>query len=326
MSPNFLVENNTNKLIEEMGIMRNQIIEQIINELIHIDFIDYIEEKVNSQDKKTIDFKYHNHMTVNAVIKKAFGLCYRDWNDTTIIRDEAYASIYEVMVNKVAPDFTDEQLEQIAADIHTKELSITHSFLASVYKLAVLKTKVNLSGNRRGSNGKMIPAADFIEFNEDTLSEAPEFNHGLHIDNPDEDISFFTNWFNNEKDNFLTKKQLEFIEDDSAVESKNKSSYKKRIYNRTTKAYEKQFNCDDSRINEIRTNIKLIEGILESDDFVAEILAYRDKTVINDAFTSYVPLEVMRAFNSGYRPYDKVLKYYRIALFKQLNNLNQLLA
>ncbi len=141
---------------------REQLLEQIVNELIQIDLVDYYEEHVNSQDKKTIDFKYRNHMTVNAIIKKTFGLCFRDWNDTTIIRDEAYTSMYEVMVNKVAPDFTDEQLEQIAADIHTKELSITHSFLASVYKLAVLKTKVNLSGHRRSSKGGMIPAEDYL--------------------------------------------------------------------------------------------------------------------------------------------------------------------
>lgn len=305
--------------------MRNQIIEQIMNELISIELVDYIEEKVNSQDKKTIDFKYRNHMTTNAVIKKAFGLCYRDWNDNAIIRDEAYASIYEVIVNKVAKDFTDEQLEQIAADIHTKNLSITHSFLASTYKLAVLKTKVNLSGNRRGSNGKMIPSADFIEFNEDALSDAPEYNHGIQIDNPDEEISFFQRFFNENKEQFLTKKQLQFIEDDSLIESKNKSSYKKRIYDRTTKAYEEQFHCDNSRINEIKTNIRLIEGMLESDDFVTEILTHRDKSVINDAFASYVPLEVMRAFNSGYYNYDKVLKHYRIALFKQLATLNQLI-
>lgn len=304
---------------------REQLLEQIVNELIQIDLVDYYEEKVNSQDKKTIDFKYHNHMTTNAVIKKSFGLCYRDWNDTTIIRDEAYAAIYEVMANKVSPDFTDEQLEQIAADIHDKNLNITHSFLSSVYKLAVLKTKVNLSGHRRSSTGTMIPAADYIEFNEEALIDSPDFNSGLVVDNPDEQISFFTDWFNNEKENFLTRKQLLFIEDDSAIESKNKSSYKKRIYNRTTKAYEEQFHCDDSRTNEIRTNIRLIENILESDDFVAEILAHRDKAVINDALTEYVPLEVMRAFNYGYYSYDKVLKYYRIALFKQLNNLNKLI-
>jgi hypothetical protein len=305
--------------------MRKQILSQIVNELIQIDLVDYYEEKVNSQDKKTIDFKYRNNQTVNAIIKKVFGLAFRDWNDPTIIRDEVYKSVYEVMANKVAPDFTDEQLEQIAADIHDKKLNITHSFLSSVYKLAILKAKCQLSGHRRSSTGTMIPAADYIEFNEEALIDSPDFNSGLVVDNPDEQISFFTDWFNNEKENFLTRKQLLFIEDDSAVESKNKSSYKKRIYNRTTKAYEEQFHCDDSRINEIKTNIRLIEDILESDDFVASILEYRDKTVINDALTTYVPLEVMRAFNYGYYNYDKVLKYYRIALFQQLNNLNQLL-
>lgn len=305
--------------------MRQQLIEQIINELVKITLVDYKEEDSNTVDKKNIDFKYHNHMTVNAVIKQTFNLCFRDWNDTQIIRDEAYASIYEVMVNKVAPDFTDEQLEQIIADIHTKKLTITNAFLASVYKLAVLKTKVNLSGHRRNSKGGMIPASEYIEFNEDSLTNLPEYNYGLTVQDPDKDICFFTKWFNEEKNSFLTKKQLQFIEDDSVIESKNKSSYKKRIYNRTTKAYEEQFGCHDDRRNEINTQIKLIEDILDSDDFVAEILRYRDKTVINDALTSYVPLEVMRAFNLGYYNYDKVLKYYRVALFKQLNNLNQLL-
>lgn len=304
---------------------RKQILEQIVNELIQINLVDYYEEHINSQDKKTIDFKYRNHQTINAIIKKVFGLAFRDWNDSTIIRDEVYCTVYDIMLNKVAPDFADEQLEQIAADVHTKELNITHSFLSSVYKLAILKAKCQLSGHRRSSTGTMIPAADYIEFNEEALIDSPDFNSGLVVDNPDEQISFFTDWFNNEKENFLTRKQLQFIEDDSAVESKNKSSYKKRIYNRTTKAYEEQFKCDNSRINEIRTNIKLIEDILESDDFVASILEYRDKTIINDALTEYVPLEVMKAFNYGYYNYNKVLKYYRIALFKQLNNLNQLL-
>jgi hypothetical protein len=307
-------------------MIRKQLLEQIMNELVKITLVDYKEEGTNTVDKKNIDFKYHNHMTVNAVIRQAFGLCFRDWNDNTIIRDQVYASIYEVMATKVANDFTDEELEQIAADIHDKKLAITHSFLASVYKLALLKTKVSLSGHRRSSTGKMIPAADSLEFNEDTLTNSPDHNYGIVVDNPEESISFFTQWFNSEKESFLTKKQLQFVEDDSAVESKNKSSYKKRIYTRTTKAYEEQFDCTNDRRNEINTQIKLIEDILESDDFVNQILKYRDKTVINDALTSYVPLEAMRAFNLGYYNYDKVLKHYRVALFKQLNNLNNLLA
>jgi hypothetical protein len=304
---------------------RKQIIEQIMNELIQINMIDYYEEESNSKDKKTIDFKHKKHMTVNAVIKQCYNLCSKDWSDDTIIRDEVYASIYEVIVKKVAPDFTDEQLEQIAADIHTKDLQITHSFLTSVYKLAILKTKVNLSGHRRGSNGKMIPASESLEYNGDTFIDAPEFNYGLSIDNPDENICFFTKWFNDEKETFLTRKQLLFIEDDSSIESKNKSSYKKRIYNRTTKAYEQKFKSNDNRANEIRSHISLIESMLTSDDFVNQIIIYRDKPIINDAFITYVPLEVMRAFNYGYYNYDKVLKYYRTALFKQLKNLNQIL-
>jgi hypothetical protein len=306
----------------QVKMMRTQIINDIVNEMINILIIDYKESESNSHDKKFIDYKYYNHMTINAIIKKITPLCIRDYS-SDIIRDEVYASLYEVIVNKVAPDFTDEELKIILNDIHTKVEPVTNKFLVSLNKLTILRAKLQLSGHRRGSKG-MIPARDELEYSEEIFNNSPTHNYGLEITNPDDDISFFTSWFNENCANFLTDKQLQFIDDSTSVERKNHSQYKKRIYNKTLDAYEKQFEHNDERINKIHSQLELIESILESDDFVAQIIKHRDKQVIMDALTSYVPLEVMRAFNSGYYSDDKVLKHYRIALFKQMNNLNHL--
>ena len=305
-----------------MKTLRDTLIDMIIESLVDILVIDYKENGANSKNKKHIDYKYYNHMTVNSIIKKTTPLCIRDYS-ADIIRDEVYASVCEVIINKVAPDYTDEEIAEILLDIHTKELPITNQFLVSVYKLSIFRVKVNLSGSRRSTNG-MIPARDELEYTEEILNGSPTNNYGLTIAEPEDDISFFTSWFNENCANFLTDKQLQFIEDSTSVERKNHSQYKKRIYNKTLDAYEKQFEHNDERINKIHTQLELIESILESDDFVNQIIKHRDKQVILDALTSYVPLEVMRAFNSGYYSDDKVLKHYRIALFKQMNNLNHL--
>jgi hypothetical protein len=302
--------------------MRTQIINDIVNEMINILIIDYKESESNSHDKKFIDYKYYNHMTINAIIKKITPLCIRDYS-ADIIRDEVYASLYEIMVNKVAPDFTDEELEIILNDIHTKAEPVTNKFLVSLYKLTILRAKLQLSGYRRGSKG-MIPARDELEYTEEIFNNSPTHNYGLEITNPDDDISFFTSWFNENCADFLTDNQLKFIDDPTNIKSKNHSQYKKRIYNKTLTEYEKQFDSTDERINKVKSQITLIESILESEDFVAQIIKHQDKSYILDALTSYVPLKLMRAFNLGDRN-PKVIKSYRVALFKQLNNLNQLL-
>lgn len=297
---------------------RHNILNDIMEQLINTNIVEYD----YAQDKKYVDAKYVNHQTVNAIIKKVAPLCIRDY-ESSIIRDEVYASVYEVMLTKVAPDFTDNQLEQILEDIHTKKLNITNQFLVAIYKLAIFKVKLNLSGHRRSAQG-MIPAADELEYSEEILNNSPNYNYGLHIDNPDDDINFFTNWFNENKENFLTEKQLQFVEDDASIDSKNKSSYKKRIYNKTLKAYQEQFQTNDDRLNEIHTQITTIERLLDSEKFPEEYIRLRDKSFIIDAITTYMSLPTLKAFNLGSRD-TKVIKEMRVALFKKLNDLNNLL-
>lgn len=301
--------------------MKKQLIDNIMQELVKITVIDYKEEGGNSIDKKTVDFKYYNHMTVNAVAKKCYGLCIRDW-ESDIIRDETYASIYEILL-KVANDYTVEELEQILEDVHTKKLIITNSFLSSVYKLSVFKVKFNLSGFRRGSKG-MLPSMNYTEYTEDTLNNYPEYNYGLHIDNPEEDINFFQRFFNENKEQFLTKKQLAFIEDESQIKGKNRGQYRRRIYDSTLKAYNALFDSDDDRTNEIRTQITIIEDLLDSENFVQEYIRVRDKSFIIDAITTHVDMPTMKAFNLGNRD-QGIIKKYRVALFKKLDELNNLL-
>ena len=234
-------------------MIKKQIIDNIMNELVSIEVLDYQNEGACSIDGKIVDFKYKNHMTVNAAAKKCYSLCIRDW-ETDIIRDETYASVYEILL-KIANDYTVEELEQILNDIHTKKLQITNSFLTSVYKLSVFKIKFNLSGFRRGSKG-MIPCMNYIEYTEDTLNNYPEYNYGLHVDNPEDDINFFQRFFNENKEQFLTKRQLEFIEDPSKIKEKNRGQYRRRIYNNTLKAYNSLFDSEDDRVNEAHTQIK----------------------------------------------------------------------
>ena len=296
---------------------KKAIIEDIINHMINIQTLDYIEAGSTMRDKKSVDFKYNNHVTINSVIKKCAPCCSHDWNDYGIIKDEVYASVFEVLT-KISDDYTEEQLMQIYQDIDTKKLPMTHQFLVSLYKLSIFKVKMNLSGNRRSSKG-LIPAFDHVEYSEDVLSGA-----STSFEDIDANVCFFIKFFNEHKTEFLTKKQLQFIEDPSSVNEKNHSSFRKRIYNNTLEAFQEQFDSDNERVNQLESQIKTIEKILDSKDFVKTYLKYQDKHYVIDAITEYVSMKDMQSFNKkDYSP--SVIKAHRIALYRKLNSLNILL-
>ena len=296
---------------------KKQIIEDIINHMINIQTLDYIEAGSTMKDKKSVDFKYNNHVTINSVIKKCAPCCSHDWNDYGIIKDEVYASVFEVLT-KISDDYTEEQLMQIYQDIDTKKLPMTHQFLVSLYKLSIFKVKMNLSGNRRSSKG-LIPAFDHVEYSEDVLNGA-----STSFEDIDANVCFFIRWFNENKADFLTRKQLSFIEDPSVVNEKNHSSFRKRIYANTLEAFSEEFDSDNERINQLESQIQVIEKILDAPDFVKTYLKYQDKHYIIDAITTYVSMKDMQSFNKkDYNP--SVIKAHRIALYKKLNSLNILL-
>lgn len=290
---------------------KKQILSDILNQLININVFEYDTMK----DGKNVDYRYNNEKTLNSVIRKCSGLCLQDY-PYDIIRDETYASSYESML-KIADDYTEGELILIYKDLSNKSLSITNKFLSRIYKLSVFSVKNNLSGYRKTSTGMVY--ADMVEYTDDNLNNIFD-----DTDTENVDLVGFLQWFNENKESFLTKKQLAYLEDESVAVKGNASHYRKRIYEATLKAYKGQFDSEDERVNELQSQINNIEKVLDASDFVQAYKKIIDKHYIIDAITSYVSMNTMKAFNTGDTS-KQVIKEYRIALFKKLNQLNQLL-
>lgn len=290
----------------------NDIIEDILNALIKIHVFEYNTAK----DGKLIDYSYRNHYTTNAVINSCKALCSHDYQKD-IIRDESYASLYEAIL-KIAKNYNEDELKLIYSDIHKKTQTITHQFLTGIYKLAMFSVKSNLSGYRRDGKKGMIPAYTFV-----TLLEDSKISEMITAEDNSLDIVYFLKWFMQNKTKFLTPKQLEFLE--NPIDKSNKCIYRKRIYNNTMTAYKAEFdNCEDDRKNNLESQARILEQILDSEDFVTTYLKYRDKQIVIDAITD-MDLEIVQAFNLGYRNYNKVIKPMRVALYKKLSSINDLL-
>lgn len=296
---------------------KKQIIDAILNDMVDIITFDY----KNAINKQLVGYRYKNSYSINSVIKKCKGLCTKDW-DEEILRDQTYASVYGTML-KIAKNHTEDELKLIHSDLKTRKLEITNQFLTGVYKLSILDVKCKLSGYRRDGRNGMINTFDLIEYNEQNL------NHMLETSDLDLeteiDIIFFISWFNQNKENFLTPKQLLFLEDENMSKT-NKSAYRKRIYEATMKAYNNTFNnCENERINELKCAINNIEKLLDNPEFDKVIIkTMNQKNYIMDAIVSYVDLPTMQRFNKGDHSYE-VVKKYRVALFKKLAELNKLL-
>lgn len=288
---------------------KKQIVCDILNALININVFEYSEMR----DGKIVDYRYNNEKTLNSVMKKCSGLCLQDYS-YDVIRDETYCSALESML-KLATEYTEDELILIYKDIHNKSLSITNKFLSRVYKLSVFRVKDNLSGYRKSKEGMMYP--DMIEYTDDNVNSILEDTESVDI------IGFIT-WFNENKESFLTKKQLLFLEDTSVAVKGNASHYRRRIHEATLKAYKAEFDSDNDRINELKNKINKIETILDAPNFVQTFKKYQDKQFIIDAIVSHVDMKTMKRFNTGDHSAD-VIKSYRVALFFKLSELNELL-
>jgi hypothetical protein len=299
---------------------KKALIDEIVSRMIQINIIDFNAVGETSKDKKFVDHRVSCHQTINAIIKNCSGLCLRDYDDITILRDEVIATVYEI-ARKIEKDFTEQELMNVYMDLDEKKLPETNVFLASIYKLGVPMTKGRLSGSRRSSKG-MIKAFTNTEYNEEILSNS---SIGIATDeNTDANVCFFIRWFNENRESFLTSRQLRFIENENSVNEKNRSSYRKRIYQNTLRAFEKEFTSDSDRVNQIEKDISTIERILDAKDFVSEYKKYIDKAVVIDAIVSHTDMKIMQRFNRG--DYSKdVIKAYRVSLFKKLAELNKLL-
>ena len=291
---------------------KKQIVEDIMNTLIKI----YVYDFYNAQDRKLVGCTYKHDQIINAVIKHCSSLCLHDWS-SDIIKDQTYLSVFE-SINKIAQNYTEDELKLIYDDMEDKHLTITNQFFSGVYKLSIFSVKSQLSGYRRDGKKGMIHAFNFCEYIEENLNDTIKLSNKQELD-----IAFFLYWFESNKSKFLTPKQLAFLENENITKT-NKSIYRKRIFNNTIDAYRAEFdNCENDRRNALESQIKIIENILDAEDFKSAYLKHRDKQYIIDAVID--DLEILRAFNLGYRNYDKVIRPLRICLFKKLDELNLLL-
>lgn len=77
--------------------------------------------------------------------------------------------------------------------------------------------------------------------------------------------SEFAEWFNNEKYNILTKRQIEYLNDPSIIDSKNKNKIDKRINKRIDQKYS-NLSIDECRRYNLNRKIKILNQILDSKD------------------------------------------------------------
>lgn len=296
--------------------MRKQRLEQITNEMIEILIIDLQEENA-TEDSQTIKFKHYNNEVVATVFAAAKPKYIKEW-PADIVRDEVYATVYESM--KIIAENMD--LEEITLD--------NPAFTGAVYNMAMLKLKSRLTNRTKETKSGIIEmneiAASQLGVNEDgqaltiedILSGANVF---VLMGAIDEKMNHFIQWFDSNKNTILTKKQREFLEDQSNYTDKDKSyKMRKRISERVSRAYEEQYGQVSPRIAVLKDQQRILEEILEAKSFRAAYDKYKDNSFIIDAVSEYVALNYLQAFNKGSNNTDTI-RAMRIALFKKLGEV-----
>lgn len=296
--------------------MKRQKLEQLTNEMIEILIIDLQEENA-TEESQTIKFKHYNKNLVAKVAAAARPKYTLEWS-ADIIRDEVYATVYESM-------------QAIAANMELEEISLNNpEFAGSVYNMAMLKLKGYLIPESKKSKGEVIKmqevAASQLGDNEEGQALTIEDilagqDVNVLMGAKQEKMNHFLNWFNNNKSKILTKKQIEFIKDQSNYTDKDKSyKMRKRIAERVSRAYQEQYGAVSPRIANLMDQENILEEILEAKSFRAAYDKYKDEDFIIDAITEYINLEYLQAFNKGTNDLNTI-RAMRIALYKKLGEV-----
>lgn len=296
--------------------MKKQILKNLTEEMIEILLIDLQEENA-TENSQTIRFKHYNKDLVAKIIAAARPKYSLEWS-TDIIRDEVYATIYESM-------------EIIAEDLIIEDIRLDNrAFAGPVFNMTMIKLK-----------DKLIPASkrngrELIELQEIAASQLGTNERGqaltieeilasketdILIDNKEDKMNQFINWFNKNKKDILTKKQINFLNGEVQHKDPDKArTMRKRIADRVSKAYSSQYGDVSPRIANLMDQQNILEKILEAKDFRAELNKYLDNDTIIDALTSQVSLKTMKTYNQGSTD-PAIIKEYRIALFKKLGEV-----
>lgn len=296
--------------------MKKQILKNLTEEMIEILLIDLQEENA-TENSQTIRFKHYNKDLVAKIIAAARPKYSLEWS-TDIIRDEVYATIYESM-------------EIIAADLAIEEIRLDNkAFAGPVYNMTMIKLKDKLIPASKQGNKEQIAifeiAASQLGTDENgqplTIEEilaAKEID--ILMGSKEKKMNQFINWFNNNKTDILTKRQIDFLKGEVHHKDPDKArTMRKRIADRVSKAYSSQYGEVSPRIANLMDQQYMLETILDAKDFRTTLNKYLDDDTIIDALTSHISLKTMKAYNQGSTD-PAIIKEYRIALFKKLGEV-----
>ncbi len=295
--------------------MYNNKIDEIMESLVKIT----VTELETALNKSYLISNYKTDSLIGKLIAQSVGKYKIDWSND-IIRDEVFATFYESML--IIAEANSLKEEQINLD--------NPAFIGASYNMAILRLKKFLIPISRQTSDKEIAnkwemaiSQLGLNINGKELTIEDILNAKTYESfNIKESHNHFANWFFKNKDNILTKKQLEFVEGNVKHKDPDKArTMRRRIEKRVLKAYDDKYDKCTFREAELKDMKGSIENILESDDFRAALMEKGNELYIIDAIMDHVSIEATKAFNKGSND-EKIIREYRIALFKALNKIN----
>lgn len=291
----------------------NQLIENMVKVV-----ITEVDTMINNSN---LIVKIKTDAMTGRIIAKSIAKYSMDWS-SDIIRDQVIATLYEAML------IVSKGMDVTEINLDNKE------FVGKVNNLVTLKLRNELiPASRRSRDGEFIGHTEElvspVAENGEATSKLEQLLNGdiekLMMNGEKEKMNQFYNWFNSNKKNILTKKQLMFIEGElEYIASGNAVFMKKRIAERVSKAYTNKYGTASYRIATLMDQKETLETILEAKDFKAALLPHMEELFIIDTIIDNVSPKATRAFNTGSTE-TWVIKEYRIALFKALGNIIEIL-
>lgn len=290
----------------------NQLIENMVKVV-----ITEVDTMINNSN---LIVKIKTDSMTSSLIAKSIAKYGLDWS-SDIIRDEVIATLYESMLT-------------VSEGVKDEEIHFDNpAYMGKVYKLVELKLRDYLvPKSRKSKDGKVIGSEEAVSplaENDEAVSKLEAILNGQNTEKlmmvgEDNKMNQFYNWFNDNKKDILTKKQLQFVDGELTLEKWNECKFRKRIAERVSKAYTTKYGTSSPRIATLMDQQEIIESILEAEDFKAALLPHMEELFIVDTIIDNVSPKAAKAFNTG-SVETWVIKEYRIALFKALGNIIDIL-
>ena len=287
---------------------KKEIINNIVSENINISY-----NEIPTQNSSNLKIVYKNSAYVNGLIKQAICKFSQEWS-SDIIRDNTYYSFYRGLV-KVAQEFDP---NMIGNDEYMNKVLV----LSQLYNKEdlILVSKKNSDGNMLEDTWEELisPIADEEGVN------ILELLVNQTIDSNNSKATHFLNWFNENKNEVLTKKQLSYINNELFLKRSTACEMRKRIAERVEKKYTEAYKNMSNRQKYLIDNKCVLETILSAshDNFKEVFTTYQENEFIIDVIIDNVPFAIMKKFNTTENIDTDIIRIYRTALFKALNNIN----